>query len=99
MRYKFAMAFQLLIIFNVPAIGQDFNYTTKSKTVMCADPRVVIKTLNDLYKEIPIWITTNDNGGYIMLQNELTKTWTLLQIDNQFGCMLAVGTNQESLIK
>ena len=68
---------------------------TMQKPLHCGDTKTVIQGLtgND-YKEKPIWWGTESQAPlpkYSLFVNEQTRTWTLIQFDDNMACVLGVG--------
>jgi hypothetical protein len=65
------------------------------KPMKCADTKTVIQALTgEDYKEKPIWLGIESGATvsrYSLFVNEQTKTWTLIQFDENVACVLGVG--------
>ena len=45
------------------------------------------------YKEIPVWFGQEPDSGsnYTLFANPITKTWTLIQFDQNVACVIGSG--------
>lgn len=85
----------MLLASNVQA--EAFRY---DKPTVCDDIKTVFKMIEE-YEEKIIFTGKPEgdgNGGsYIVLtENSKTGSWTLLQTNQKFACVIAVGTNEKS---
>lgn len=71
---------------------------TVEKPVICDTPKVVIETLTGKdYQEQPFWVGANQSSKFIMLVNEKTKTWSIIQWNNNIACVLGTGENSQQI--
>lgn len=62
------------------------------KPMKCSDAQVVMNHFATEYGEKPIWVGKSENGTYItLLMNKEKKTWTMLEYDSKFACVLGAG--------
>lgn len=63
------------------------------RTVNCADAVSLLETLTGEYKESPSWLGDSATGKskYVLHINHQNGEWTLLQIAENFGCIIATG--------
>ena len=66
---------------------------TLQKTVECAPSNTVLKNLQSKYGEQPLWGAQVLHTTLAVFVNHTTKTWTLLQFDDNLACVLDTGTN------
>jgi len=90
---KYIIFFLTMLSTPLLAQTQPFEFTTKQ--IICADSAFVINSLAETYGEVPVWFSTNEDGGFIMLQNKQTLSWSLLLLENKKTCLVAVGKNQK----
>jgi hypothetical protein len=65
---------------------------TVEKPVICEKTELVIGSLlNGEYKEQPVWIGVDESSKYSLFVNDKTKTWTMIQFNQQMACIIAVG--------
>lgn len=64
------------------------------KPVLCDNSRTVFKAFSEgEWKERPFWIGNGHNSKFTLLVNEETKTWTLIQFNEDIACILGTGEN------
>ena len=86
---KYLLLLVLLVVGLVAA-----QSVTVEKSLQCGDTKSLIQTLTgEDYKEMPIWwgIEPATVSRYSLFVNEQTKTWTLIQFDENMACILGVG--------
>lgn len=75
---------------------------TTKKEVYCdnTDKLLLILQSND-YKETPIWFGKGDGKApnYSLLVNQKTKSWTMIQFNNELACVIGTGENFNLLDK
>ncbi len=71
---------------------------TVEKPVICERTELVIESLQKgEYKEQPVWIGVDESSRYSLFVNNRTKTWTMIQFNQQIACIIAVGTKAKML--
>jgi hypothetical protein len=71
---------------------------TVEKPVICDTPKIVIETLTGTgYREQPFWAGNDKSSRYIMLVNEDTGSWTIVQFNNNIACVLGTGENHRQI--
>lgn len=63
---------------------------TVTKKVVCGDLTQLFKEIGEV-KEIPFWAGSDKDSYYGLFVNEKTREWTLVQFNNEIGCVLGVG--------
>lgn len=67
---------------------------TVNKPVFCTDVKSMIEFLSgEDHREVPTWIGKDDSSKYLLMANEKTKTWTIVQFNDQVACVLGTGTD------
>ena len=66
---------------------------TLQKTVDCAPTQLVLKNLQRKYGEQPLWGAQVQHTTVAVFVNQQTKTWTLIQFDENLACVLDTGTH------
>ena len=67
---------------------------TIKKPVICDETDIVFKALSSSnYKESPIWLGASDEKlvNYSLWVNASSKTWTIVQFNNEIACILGTG--------
>ena len=87
----------LMMLLASNCYADPFRY---DKPTVCDDVKEIMKMI-EKYEEKIIFSGKpdgNGNGGsYIMLtENNKTGSWTLIQTNAKFSCVIAVGTNEKS---
>ena len=86
---KVAVAFLFCFASTIAYAIQPF---TINKPVVCSDVKSMIEFLSGAeFKEIPTWVGKDESSKYILMANEKTKTWTLVQFNDQVACVLGAG--------
>jgi hypothetical protein len=90
--YKFIFGVLLL-----PALAYAQPVTVE-KPIVCDTPKIVIETLTGSgYQEQPFWSGTDKLSRYIMLVNEDTGSWSIVQFNNNIACVLGTGDNHRQI--
>ena len=97
--YLTIMTLVLGCVFSAVAqTNKDIEFTEGKMTVQCADPVDVIADLtSDKYKELPIWSGDDPSGKLILMANDKTNTWTIIQFNGGRVCILGVGGNHTQI--
>ena len=61
------------------------------KPVVCASTQVVISTIYEEYKEVPIWGSQLGDSKIALMVNTETQTWTIIQWNKDVGCVIETG--------
>ena len=71
---------------------------TVEKPVVCDKVKNVIESLSggDI-QEKPFWVGTDSKSRYVMMVNEKTKTWTIVQFNDNIACIIGVGENHKQV--
>ena len=72
------------------------------KSVICDKTETVFKVLSSAdYKEKPIWLGTTDEKlvNYSLWVNATTKSWTIVQFNNDISCVIGTGENYTIISK
>ena len=93
---KIYLTLVLLVILTAIAVTQVIaQLVTVQKPLQCGDTKTVFEGLTDGdYKEKPVWWGIDLGtpvSRYSLFVNEKTKTWTLIQFDENIACVLGVG--------
>lgn len=62
------------------------------KPLKCSDAETVMNHFKDNFKEAPLWVGKTTTGTHItLLVNKETRSWTLVEYDVKFACVLGAG--------
>lgn len=85
-----AVAFLFCLTSTIAYAIQPF---TVEKPVFCTDVKSMIEFLSgEEYREVPAWVGKDEKSKYVVMANEKTKTWTIIQFNDQVACVLGTGT-------
>ena len=76
--------------------------TTTKKEVYCDNTDKLLLILqNGEFEEVPIWFGKGDckAPNYSLLVNQKTKSWTMIQFNNEIACVIGTGENFNLLDK
>jgi hypothetical protein len=96
----FAIFVALLVLQTASSsTSEDTNPTLReiNKAVPCGDAKSVMQSLISGYREVPFWMGEDTKSGYVLLVNEKSKTWTLLQYNDETACILGSGVNHRQV--
>lgn len=63
------------------------------KPVICANSEAVLPEVYKQYKEVPVWGSQLEDSRIALFVNPDTKTWTLVQWNNDMACVIEAGDN------
>jgi len=70
------------------------------KKVHCGSAKEVIgELMNGNYKEKPFWMgdEPGTNSKYVLMVNERSKSWTMLQYDGDTACIIGAGEKHKQV--
>jgi len=70
------------------------------KPITCENTLLVFQVLLEQAGEKPIWVGRGDGedtSRTVILTNEKTKTWTILQFDKNMACVLGSGVGNQQI--
>lgn len=69
--------------------------TMTMKPVPCKDTKTLAEEVANKYGEEPVWQGDDTEGDskYTITYNKKTKTWTMIQYDDNKACILGFGQN------
>lgn len=97
-KYNMYLLFPVLIML-VPLLAAAEPTQTK-KPVTCDSTAAVFQALIEQAGEKPIWVgqgNGNDTSRTTILANEKTKTWTIVQFDQNNACVLGSGVSSRQI--
>ena len=75
---------------------------TTKKEVYCDDTdKLLLMLQGGEFKELPIWFGKGEGKApnYSLLVNQKTKSWTMIQFNNELACVIGTGENFNFLDK
>lgn len=83
-----------------------FSYSQEKQELRTIDKKIVCTTADNLsqaianssFKESPVWIAKDDTSSWAIVASQETGTWTLIQFDNNIGCIVGSGVGQATLV-
>lgn len=88
MNFK-AVAFLFGLIIPIAHAQQPF---TTNKPVICDSTKAMIEKMSGPdWKEEPIWVGSDDQSKYVLMHNEKTRSWTMIQFNGDIACMIGSG--------
>lgn len=93
MKYQVIVSFLLGLTSSI-ANAQGFQ---SRKPVVCDETKRVIQALTENYDEKPLWTAKDQDDGtrYSLFVNKKNGTWTILQMNPEYACILGVGEESE----
>lgn len=91
--WKSSIAFLLALT----SLLADAQLVESKKTVVCSSLKNVIEYVSGQFDEVPFWNGVDDNSKYILMVNQLTKSWTMIQYQDNDACVIGTG-NRANLI-
>ena len=83
----------LLGVLLLPALATAQPVTVE-KPVICDKIKTIVEVISgSKYSEQPVWVGQDDTSKYVMMANEKTGTWTIIQFNDQIACILGSGEN------
>ena len=71
---------------------------TVEKPVICDKTEKVIEGLQKgQYKETPYWVGQDDKSKYALFSNEKTRTWTMIQFNENIACIIGAGEGSRAV--
>lgn len=68
------------------------------KVVACTDTATLLSSISkSKWKELPMWVGRSSETTVSLFINNETKSWTIVQFNNEIGCILEVGTDSQAL--
>jgi len=69
--------------------AQPFN---SEKPVICEKTKDVIEYLSGPeWREEPFWAGRDDRSRYVLMTNERTGTWSIVQFNGEIACVIGTG--------
>jgi hypothetical protein len=90
--HKFILGVLLL-----PALAHAQPVTVE-KPVLCDNTKTIIEAVSGGdNREQPFWVGKDLKSQYIMMVNEKTKNWTLVQYNKDIACIIAIGDGHKQI--
>jgi len=80
---------------DVPNAPSSDGVTMSMKPVPCKDTKSLAEEIANKYGEEPVWQGDDTEGDskYTITYNRKTKTWTMIQYNDEKACILGFGSN------
>lgn len=92
MLYKLKTLFVVLFITaSTQLFAQEPQVIEMQKNVFCYQTQLVLDRIVKEYKELPLWASKLSNSNMTLFVNYDTKTWTLLQWNEDLACVIETG--------
>lgn len=94
--YKFCVAFLLCLTSQI-VNAQAFQ---AQKPVFCNTTKNMIDYLTERWKEKPMWVSkdSENDSRYVLMVNEETKTWSMIQMTDNVACVIGLGTDSTFIL-
>jgi hypothetical protein len=89
--YKFILGVLLL-----PALAHAQPVTVE-KPVICDTPKIIIESLSGSHREQPFWSGSDQKSRYVIMVNEDTGSWSIVQFNKNIACILGTGNNHRQI--
>ena len=97
-KYEMHYLFSILILL-VPILASAQSVQI-NKPVTCDSTLLVFQALLEQAGEKPIWVGKGDGtdtSRTVILANEKTKSWTIVQFDKNMACVLGSGLSSQQI--
>jgi len=86
------------LLANAQTISIQGEIITLNKPLKCSDSQTVLSFFVTKFGEKPIWVgKDSETGSFIsVLVNKDRNTWTVIQYDSKFACVLGAGEQGSS---
>jgi hypothetical protein len=69
------------------------------KKVLCNKPSAILSALaSNGYKEVPVWSGEEGETRLLLLANEKTGTWTIVQMTSKAACIIGSGDKHKMIV-
>ena len=99
---KYFMKYILTFLTSLLCLTVVAQPMTTKKEVYCDNTDKLLLILqNGDFEELPIWFGKGDGKApnYSLLVNQKTKSWTMIQFNNELACVIGTGENFNFLDK
>lgn len=88
---KFIICFLLLPLLVMAQV-------TVQKPLVCDEPERLIDAIsNGQYQEKLSWSGNGEVNNFVLMVNEKTKTWTILEFNGKIACILGTGIDHQRI--
>lgn len=68
------------------------------KEVVCASLKDIVELVSGQeFQEAPYWVGSDQVSKFVMMVNEKTGTWTMVQYDNKKACIIGTGAKSQAV--
>lgn len=62
------------------------------KPIVCDTTKNVVESMaGPEWREEPIWVGKDENSKFVLMVNDSTRTWTMIQYKDDVACILGLG--------
>ena len=98
---KYVMKYILIFLTSLLCLTAVAQTTTKKEVYCDNTDKLLLILQNGEFEELPIWFGKGDGKApnYSLLVNQKTKSWTMIQFNNEIACVIGTGENFNLLDK
>ena len=98
---KYFMKYILIFLTSLLCLTAVAQTTTKKEVYCDNTDKLLLILQNGEFEETPIWFGKGDGKApnYSLLVNQKTKSWTMIQFNNELACVIGTGENFNLLNK
>jgi hypothetical protein len=98
---KYFMKYILIFLTSLLCLTAVAQTTTKKEVYCDNTDKLLLILQNGEFEETPIWFGKGDGKApnYSLLVNQKTKSWTMIQFNNEIACVIGTGDNFNLLNK
>ena len=98
---KYFMKYILIFLTSLLCLTTIAQTTTKKEVYCDNTDKLLLILQNGEFEELPIWFGKGDGKApnYSLMVNQKTKSWTMIQFNNEIACVIGTGDNFNLLNK
>jgi hypothetical protein len=83
----------MAFLFGLTSLVANAQIYKIDKPVLCSSLKNVIEYVSSTYREEPFLNGVGDKSKYIMMVNQRTHTWTMIEYSDSTACVIGSGDN------
>jgi hypothetical protein len=91
---KIILALAVAVLINLSCRAESF--ITK-KPVICTNIETIIERLTNKFEELPFWSGVGLENKFVLMVNNKTGTWTMLEFNNDTACIIGEGKEADQI--